>query len=63
MRCWKQVAAAGGAMLVPGTPLWAHQDHAVHVHSGDLLPLLAVAAALASFLLWLRRQGSATREE
>jgi hypothetical protein len=62
MRRWKEVAAAGGAMLVPVTPLWAHSERAIHFHAGEILPLLALAAALAVFLVRRRSRAHPTRE-
>ncbi|HSE53292.1 MAG TPA: hypothetical protein VLB00_13975 [Gemmatimonadales bacterium] len=62
MRRWKEVAAAGGAMLVPGTPLWAHPERAIHIHAGETLPLLALAVALTVFLVWRRFRAHAPRE-
>ena len=61
MRRWKEVAAAGGAMLVPVTPLWAHPERAIHIHAGEILPLLALAA-LAVFLVRRRSRAHPTRE-
>lgn len=51
MRRWKEVAAAGGAMLIPATPLWAHPERVIHIHAGEILPLLALAAVLAVLLV------------
>ena len=62
MRRWKEVAAAGGAMLVPVTPLWAHPERAIHIHAGDILPLLVLAAALTVFLVRRRSRPHPTRE-
>jgi hypothetical protein len=62
MRRWKEVAAAGGAMLVPVTPLWAHPERAIHIHAGELLPLLALAAALAALLVRRRSRAHPPRE-
>jgi hypothetical protein len=61
MRRWKEVAAAGGAMLVPVTPLWAHPERAIHIHAGEILPLLALAA-LVVFLVRRRPRAHPTRE-
>lgn len=62
MRRWKEVAAAAGAMLVPVTPLWAHPERAIHIHAGEILPLLALAAALAVLLVRRRSRAHPTRE-
>lgn len=62
MRRWKEIAAAGGAMLVPCTPLWAHPERAIHIHAGEILPLLALAAVLAVFLVRRRSRAHPTRE-
>ena len=62
MRRGKEIAAAGGAMLVPVTPLWAHQERAIHIHAGEILPLLALAVALAALLVWRRSRAHPPRE-
>jgi hypothetical protein len=62
MRCWKEVAAAAGAMLFPLTPLWAHPERAIHIHAGEILPLLATAAVLAALLVRRRSRAHPARE-
>jgi hypothetical protein len=44
------------------TPLWAHPQRAIHTHAGEILPLLALAAALAVFLVRRRSRAHPTRE-
>ena len=62
MRRWKEVAAAGGAMLIPVTSLWAHQEPAMHLHAGEILPMLALAAALAVLLVGRRSRARPDRK-
>ena len=62
MRPWKEVATAAGAMLVPVIPLWAHPERAIHMHAGEILPLLATAAVLAVLLVRRRLRAHLTRE-
>jgi hypothetical protein len=51
MKCWQSILVAGGGLLLPGAPLWAHPVRAIHLHSGEVVPLLVVVAGLAVFLL------------
>jgi hypothetical protein len=62
MRRWKEVAAAGGAILLPFTPVWAHPAHAIHGHPGEILPLLALAATLAVLLVRRRSRAHPPRK-
>lgn len=62
MTRWKEVAAAGGALLFPAAPLWAHPLRAIHIHAGDVLPLLALAAALAVILVRRRSRADPSPE-
>ena len=62
MRRWREVVAAGGALLFPLTPLWAHPERAIHFHAGEILPLLATAAVLAVLLVRRRFRAHPTRE-
>ena len=61
MRRWQDVAAAAGPMLVPVTPLWAHPERAIHLHAGEILPLLALTA-LTVLLVRRRSRAHPTRE-
>ena len=55
MRRWKHVVLTAGGLLLPITPLWAHPSRAIHAHSGDVIPLLVVAAGLTVLLRWRHR--------
>ena len=62
MRYWKGVVTAGGALLFPLTPLWAHPLRAIHIHAGEAVPLLALAAGLAALLVRRRYRAHPSRE-
>ncbi len=54
MRYWKSVFTACGALALLVTPAWAHPSTSFHVHGDELVPMLALAAALGALLV-LRR--------
>jgi hypothetical protein len=62
MRYWKEVVTAGGALMFLVTPLWAHPLRAIHIHTGEVVPLLAVAAGMAVLLVRRRFRAHPSRE-
>ncbi len=62
MRYLKSVFTACGALALLVTPAWAHPSISFHVHNDELVPLLALAAAVGAALA-LRRFRSHTSKE
>jgi hypothetical protein len=64
MRYWKSVFTACGALALLVTPVWAHPSISFHVHNDDLVPLLALAAAVGAMLVLrrFRSRSAASRE-